>query len=97
MSQVPKGKTLTYGQIVVNHTPHKKEQNRTRLTVGGNLINYSGDVSTPTADLATIKILFNSVISTANGFFMTADIKKLLSEYTTKRIRVHETTHGTHT
>ena len=31
--------------------PQKAETHRTRLTVGGNLINFPDDVTTPTADL----------------------------------------------
>jgi len=41
----------------------------------GNLINYPDDCGTPTADLLTVKLLLNSVISTANAKFMTIDIK----------------------
>ena len=65
---------VTYGKFVCNVRPEKKEQNRTRLVVGGNRINYPGDVSTPTADMLLAKILFNSVISTKGAKFMTADI-----------------------
>jgi hypothetical protein len=42
---VPKDRTVTYGHIVVNICPHKDEVERTRLTIGGNLIDYPGDVS----------------------------------------------------
>ena len=55
--------------------PEKEEKNRTRLVVGGNKINYPGDVGTPTADMLLAKILFNSVISTKGARFMTADVK----------------------
>ena len=48
---------------------------RTPITVGGNLINYPDDVSTPTADLLTVKLLLNSVISTLGAEFTTLDIK----------------------
>jgi len=43
----------------------------------GNLINinYPGDCGTPTADLLTVKLMFNSIISTPNAKFMTIDIK----------------------
>jgi hypothetical protein len=44
------------------------------MMVGGNLINYPGDKSTRTAELETTKILFNSVISTQDARFCTADI-----------------------
>eukprot|EP01082_Thalassiosira_pseudonana_P011880 g10662.t1 g10662 contig4:2284681-2286983(+) len=65
-SEIPEDrrKDITYGRIVVVVRPQKKEQERTRLTVGGNLIDYPWEVATPTADLTTAKLLFNSVIST---------------------------------
>jgi hypothetical protein len=63
-SAVPHGRTVSYGLIVVSLRPQKAEVERTRLTVGGNLIDYPGDVSTKTADLTTAKILFNSLLST---------------------------------
>jgi hypothetical protein len=74
-SKVPKGRKVTYGRIVVDYRPHKADPNRARLTVGGDRIEYPYDVSTPTADLITSKLLFNSVISTEGSRFLTADIK----------------------
>ena len=65
----------TYGRIVCNVREGKTEKNRTILTVGGNHINYPGDVGTPTACLLTVKLLVNSVVSTAGADFMTLDIK----------------------
>ncbi len=41
----------------------------------GNLINYPSDCGTPTADLITVKLMFNSIILTLNAKFMTIDIK----------------------
>jgi hypothetical protein len=61
---VPANRVVTSGRIVVDTRPQKEEKERTRLSVGGNLIDYPGDVSSKTADLSTAKILFNSVIST---------------------------------
>lgn len=74
-AKVPAGRKVTYGKIVVSIRPQKKEVERTRLTVGGNLIDYPGDVSTKTADLTTAKILFNSVLSTPTAKFMGIDLK----------------------
>ena len=54
--------------------PEKKEQNRTRFTVGGDRINYPGEVATPTAKMLVAKTLFNSVVSTKGAKFMTLDI-----------------------
>ena len=76
-SQVPadRMKDVTYGKFVCTVRPEKADPNRTRLTVGGNRINYPGEVGTPTAEMMLAKILFNSVISTKGARFMTMDIK----------------------
>lgn len=74
-TQVPPNKRVTYGRLVVNLKPHKTETHRTRLTVGGNLLQYANVKRTPTEDLSTIKILFNSVVSTPGDRFLTTDIK----------------------
>ena len=68
-------KDTAYRNIVVNYKEHKEEPHRTRLTVGGNKINYHGIVSTPTAEITTIKLHLNSVISTKGAKYMTIDIK----------------------
>ena len=62
--KVPAGRkvTVTYRRIVTDLILHKAETHRTRLTVGGNLINFLGDIKTPTADLITAKLIFNSVL-----------------------------------
>eukprot|EP00984_Skeletonema_dohrnii_P002295 scaffold797_cov118-Skeletonema_dohrnii-CCMP3373.AAC.10 len=67
-------KDVTYGQFVCTVRPEKKEKNRTRFVVGGDRINYPGEVATPTAEMLVAKLLFNSVISTPNAKFMTMDI-----------------------
>jgi hypothetical protein len=54
---------------------HKEEKERTRLTVGGDQIEYPGKKSTLTAGLTTAKILINSVISTLGANFLVIDIK----------------------
>jgi hypothetical protein len=73
-SQVLKHKRSTYGRIVCNVRPQKEEIYRTRLTVGGNLINFPGNKSTPTADLLTAKLLINSTISTPGAVFLGIDL-----------------------
>ena len=47
--KVPAGRTVTYGRIVAEIRPKKAETNRTRLTLGVDLINFLDDVTTPTA------------------------------------------------
>ena len=74
-NKIPPNETVTYGRIVCTYRPQKTEKERTRLTVGGNLIVCDFDVSSPTSDLTTAKILFNSVISTPGARFLTLDLK----------------------
>jgi hypothetical protein len=45
------------------------------LTVGGNLIEVTGDVSTKGANLVTAKVLINDIISTPNCRATALDIK----------------------
>ena len=68
---VPKDrfKDTTYGQIVGNYRPEKEDPNRARLVVGGDRINYPGEVGTPTADMLTVKLLLNSIVSTPLAIF----------------------------
>jgi hypothetical protein len=76
--QVPKeqAKDVTYGLITFLIRPEKiNEPNRTRLVAGGDQVHYPGNTGTPTADLLTVKLLLNSIISTENARFMTMDIK----------------------
>ena len=65
----------TYARIVVSERPEKADPDQTRVTMGGDQINYPDDCGTPTADLLTVKLLFNSIISTPDALFMTIDIK----------------------
>jgi hypothetical protein len=54
-SNIPKGRKVTYGSFAVDIKDHKEEKERTRLTVGGDQIEYPGDKSTRTAGLITAK------------------------------------------
>ncbi len=65
----------TYARIECVFCDGKKDKYRTRITMGGNLVNYPGDCCTPTADLLAVKLLLNCIISTLNAKFMTIDIK----------------------
>jgi len=62
-------------RIVAAIKMHKVETHRIRFSVGGDRIDYNGKVSTPTANLGTIKILLNSTMSTLNAKMLTADIE----------------------
>ena len=72
---IPKDRTVTYARIVVDFRPQKKDPNRVRITAGGNLLTYPGELTTRTADLTTSKILWNSVLSTNDARFMGIDVK----------------------
>jgi hypothetical protein len=75
LKNIPKNRQLTYGKIVCDYKPHKKEKERVRLTVGGDRLDYSGDVATSTADITTFKNLINSTLSTKDAEIMMMDIK----------------------
>jgi hypothetical protein len=75
LKNIPNGRKITYGKIVCDYKPHKKEKERVRLTVGGDRLDYSGNVTTSTADITTFKILINSTLSTMDAAMMMMDIK----------------------
>jgi hypothetical protein len=75
LKNIPKDRKITYGKIVCDYKPHKQEKERVRITVGGDILNYSGDVATSTADITTFKILINSTLSTKDAAMMMMDIK----------------------
>jgi hypothetical protein len=75
LTNIPTDRKITYGKIVCHYKPHKKENERVRLTVGGDRLDYSGDVATSTADITTFKILINSTLSTEDAAMMMMDIK----------------------
>ena len=53
----------------------KTETHITRLTAGGKLIDYSGEVSTPTSDLTTMKLHVDITISDVTYRYMGMDVK----------------------
>jgi hypothetical protein len=70
-----KRKEIIYTKVVCEIREGKDDENRTRITVGGNLICYPGDAGTNTASLELIKLLLNSVISRKGARFACIDIK----------------------
>jgi hypothetical protein len=60
---------------VCDYQPHKKEKERVWLTVGGDILDYSGDVATSTTDITTFKILINRTLSVEDAAMMMMDIK----------------------
>jgi hypothetical protein len=75
LTNIPKDRKITYGKIVCDYKPHKKENERVRLTVGGDRLDYSGDVATTTANITTFKIIINSTLSPEEAAMMMMGIK----------------------
>jgi hypothetical protein len=75
LKNIPNDRKITYGKIVCDYKPHKKEKERVLLTVGGDRLDYSGDATISTADITTFKILINSNLSTKDAAMMMMDIK----------------------
>jgi hypothetical protein len=75
--QIPQArhKDITYGQIVCVYCSEKKDPYCMHIMMGRNIVNYPDNCGTPTADLLTVKLMFNSIISTPNVKFMTINIK----------------------
>ena len=89
----PAHKKATYCRVVATDRPQKIETKRVRLTVGGDRIQYDGDLATPTAGLTTVKLHLNSTISTPNARYCTIDIKDFylgtpMTEYEYMRIPI---------
>jgi hypothetical protein len=67
--------------------PNTEEKEGTRLTAGGDRINYTEDVGTPTANMTTVKILLNSVISTKEAKHVMLDLKDFYLNTPMKRYK----------
>ena len=74
ISNIPLDRVVTYARIVVDYRPQKEDPNRVRITAGGNLIKYPGELTTRTADLTTAKLLWNSTISTDGARYSCLDV-----------------------
>ena len=72
--------TITYARIVIDHWPQNDNPNRVQITVGGNLINYSFELTNHTTDMVSSKILWDSTISTKGARFAGANIKNMYLE-----------------
>jgi len=95
LSDIPADRRATYLRLVVADRPHKSNSRRVRFTVGGDKIDYPGDVSTKTSGLITAKLLLNSVVSTPDARFCAFDIKDFylntpMDRYEYMRIPVHQ-------
>jgi hypothetical protein len=55
LTNIPKDRKITYGKISCEYKPLKKEKERVKLTVGGDRLDYPGDVATSTAEITTFQ------------------------------------------
>ena len=91
--RVPRDKKVTYARFCCDVRPQKDEENRTRITVGGDQLQYDGETSTEVASMETTKIHINSTISTKGARYACADVGNF---YTNSRLespeymRIHE-------
>ena len=60
---------------MTNYREHKADPYRVRCTVGGDGIDFQGEVATKVADLITVKCLLNHIISTPGARAACIDIK----------------------
>ena len=72
---IPQGKKSTYCKLVASIRPLKAEKNRVRVTIGGDRLEYEGNMSTTPATLTTVKTHLNSTMPTKEGKHMTEEIK----------------------
>jgi hypothetical protein len=75
LKNIPTDRKITYGKIVCDYKPHKQEKERIWLTVGGDRLDYSGNVANSTSGITTFKILISSTLSTEDAVMMMMDIK----------------------
>jgi hypothetical protein len=75
LKNIPNDRNITYGKIICDYKPHKKEKERVPLAVGGDKLDYSSNVATSTADITIFKILINSTLSTKDAAMIMMDIK----------------------
>ncbi len=75
-NQKPHDRKASYynPQVKIKHRNDSSIEYRVRGTYGGDVSDYTGPTAAKTADLVTIKILLNAVVS-ENAKFMTLDIK----------------------
>ena len=75
VKQILKDQTTMYARIVLDYRTMKTDPYCVRITFGGNLINYLGDITTRTADMISSKLLKNSILLTPNAQHACFDIK----------------------
>jgi len=90
----PVDRIASYCRIVCDYNEAKEDPYRIRFTYGGDRSDYPYDTSTSTVDTTTVKVHFNSIISTPGARHMTLDIRNFylntpLTRYEYMRIPVN--------
>jgi hypothetical protein len=93
ITDIPKGSKATYLKNVAANKPDKAVPKGIYWTCGGDKVTYIGGVSTMTADLATAKIMFNSILSTPGAKHMTTSTSKLILEHSNEKFQIHAHPH----
>ena len=75
VDHMPAARLATYANIIVDYQPQKDAPYQIRITAGGNLVNYPGELTTRTADITTSKSHWNSILSTQQAKYMCLDLK----------------------
>ena len=94
LEQVPidRRKDVKYDSFCCDSKPNKKETHRTRLSAGGDRINYPDDVGTPTVDMTLVKSqdLLQQHYLNKRGKMRDVRRQQFLLEYTNGTIQIHE-------
>ena len=69
-----------YLRIVVDIREHKEVKEIVRINFSGDKVDYTGEVTTGTADTTTVKLHINSTISTPGAQFVNMDISNFYLE-----------------
>lgn len=78
---IPKDKKITYPRTVVAYRPEKVDNPyRTRITAGGDQLDYDGETSTNSAGLTTVKCHWNSTLSDVESKYCVADASNMYLE-----------------
>ena len=73
--EMPQTQQPTYAHFMCEVCQQKSEKERTRLTVGGNLIDYPDPITTRTCDLVTFKMHINSTLSRMKRKYCSFDVQ----------------------
>jgi hypothetical protein len=79
-SEVPADKQVTYPRVTTAFRPEKEDPYRTQITAGGDKLDYDGETATHSASMTTIKTHWNSVLSTKDARYCTADCSNMYLE-----------------